>query len=104
MLSLVDFGPTISDRVDTEVDGRPAVEVTVGLAPGMDSLDGVLGCAEHGLDPGDCFGPQDELVLRMVVLDVAGTPVLIWERDQADQADSVDYGSFDEMVASIHFT
>jgi hypothetical protein len=39
----------------------------------------------------------------MVVLDVAGGPVMNWERDYADQAASLDYASFDDMVASLHF-
>jgi hypothetical protein len=103
VLSLAGSGATMTDRVDTEVDGHPAVEVTDGLSPGAESLDGALGCPEPGLDAGECFGPQDELVLRMVVLDVAGGPVMIWERDYADQAASLDYASFDDMVASLHF-
>ena len=104
VLSLADSGATMTDRVETKVDGRDAVEVTVGLPTGAPSLDGALGCPEAGLAAEDCFGPQDELVLRMVVVDVAGTPVLIWERDFADQAGSVDYASFDEMVASVRFS
>jgi hypothetical protein len=104
ILSLADAGATITDRVDTKVDSHAAVEVSVGLPSGADSLDGALGCPAPGLDAADCFGPQDELVLRLVVVDIDDIPVLIWERDYADQADDVDYSAFDEMVASIRFT
>jgi hypothetical protein len=104
VLSLADAGATITDRVNTEVDGHAAIEVTVGLPNGAGSLDGALGCPEPGLDAADCFGPQDELVLRMVVVGIGGMPILIWERDYAGQADRVDYAPFDEMVATIHFT
>jgi hypothetical protein len=104
ILSLAAAGATITDRVDTQVDGHAAVEVSVGLTTGAGSLDGALGCPEPGLDAADCFGPQDELVLRLVAVTVSGTPILIWERDYADRSDSVDYAAFDAMVASIRFT
>jgi hypothetical protein len=106
VLSLANAGAELTDVVDTEVDGRSAKELTVGLAPGAarGSLDGALGCQEGGLDAESCFGPQDDLLLRLVVIDVNGTPVLVWERDFSDAAGAIDYASFDQMVASLRFS
>jgi hypothetical protein len=105
-MSLADSGAEITEVADIAVDGRPATEVTVGLSPDAPpgSLDGALGCQEPGLDADTCFGPQADLLLRLVVIDVEGTPVLVWLRDFRDRADAIEYESFDAMIASMRFS
>jgi hypothetical protein len=106
LMSLADAGAALTDVTDIEVGGRSAKELTVGLSPDATpgSLDGALGCPEPGLDAESCFGPQDDLILRLVVIDVDGTPVLVWERDFSDAAGTIDYAPFDQMVASLRFS
>jgi hypothetical protein len=106
LMSLADSGAEITEVADIEVDGRPATEVTVGLSPDATpgSLDGALGCQEPGLAADTCFGPQSDLLLRLVVIDVDGTPVLVWLRDFRDRADAIEYESFDAMIASMRFS
>jgi hypothetical protein len=106
LMSLADSGAEISDAADIEVDGRPATVVTIGLLPDAPpgSLDGALGCQEAGLAAEDCFGPQSDLLLRLAVIDVDGTPVLVWVRDFREAADTIEYESFDAMIASLRFS
>ena len=106
LMSLAHAGAELTDVADIEVDGRSAKELTVGLSPGASpgSLDGALGCPEPGLDAESCFGPQDDLLLRLVLIDVDGIPVLVWERDFSDAPDAIDYTSFDQMIASLRFS
>jgi hypothetical protein len=103
LTSLADAGAEISDVADTDVDGRPATEMTIGLPTGMGpgTLDGAIGCPEADQAADTCFGPQDDLLLRLVTVDVDGTPVLIWERDGRDDADALSDGTFDAMIASL---
>jgi hypothetical protein len=106
LMSLADSGAEITDAADIDVDGRPATVITIGLSPDAapGSLDGALGCQEAGLAAEDCFGPQSDLLLRLVVIDVDGTPVLVWVRDFRDAADPIEYESFDAMLASLRFS
>jgi len=101
--SLSKSGARISHVSKRTVDRRPATVLTIAAPPG-NALDGALGCPEPGLTASDCFGPQDELVLRLAYVDVNGQPVLIWEKDPSDDSGSVDYAPFDAMLASIDFS
>jgi hypothetical protein len=100
--SLSKSGARLSDVSERTVDGRPARVLTLA-APAGNALDGALGCPEAGLTPAECFGPQDELVLRLAYIDVNGQPVLVWEKDPNDGSGAVDYAPFDAMLASIAF-
>jgi hypothetical protein len=90
------------DVVETTVDGLPATIVT-GTTDGG-HLDGSLGCQEQGLAAEDCFGLQPDLILRLAVIETDAGPLLVWVRDirGADDRD-LEYESFDEMLASLHF-
>jgi hypothetical protein len=101
--SLRTSGARISNVSNRTVDRRPAMVLTIAAPPG-NALDGALGCPEPGLSASDCFGPQDELVLRLAYIDVNGEPVLIWEKDPSKDSGSVDYAPFDAMFASVAFS
>jgi hypothetical protein len=45
---------------------------------------------------------QPDLILHMAVIDTDAGPLLVWQRDFVD-AGPIDYESFDEMLASLHF-
>ena len=77
--------------------------IALGAEAEPGSLDGAIGCPAAGQAPDTCFGPQDDLVLRLAVLDVDGTPVLVWERAARSAADTPDDGTFDAMLDSIRF-
>jgi hypothetical protein len=100
--SLRKSGARISHVSHRPVDGRPALVLTLGAPPG-NALDGALGCPEADMAASDCFGPQDELVLRLAYIEVNGQPVLIWEKDPSGSTGSIDYRPFDAMLASIAF-
>jgi hypothetical protein len=80
--------------------------MTIGLPPGTGpgSLDGAIGCPETDQAANTCFGPQDDLLLRLVTVDVDGTPVLIWERVGREDTDALSDGTFDAMIASLQLT
>lgn len=105
LTSLRDAGAEVDDIVRTEVDGLPATEMTIGLASGTQSaaLDGAIGCPALGQSADVCFGPQEDLLLRLVAVDVAENPVLIWERDPRSAAVGLTDGSFDAMIETIQF-
>jgi hypothetical protein len=68
------------------------------------SLDGALGCPAKGAEQGEgCFGLQPEFVLRMAVMDVAGTPLLAWARTDAQDPNTAFLAAFEEMLAKVDF-
>jgi hypothetical protein len=96
LLGLADHGVTFDDVVETTVDGRPATIVTV-TSP--EFFHGSIGCEPDG---GECWGVSDEAVARLAVIDAGDQTLLVWQRDPIDAA-PVDYASFEEMLASLHF-
>jgi hypothetical protein len=102
LLGQEEYGAVFEDVVETTVDGLPATIVT-GTTDGG-HLDGSLGCQEQGLAAEDCFGLQPDLILRLAVIETDAGPLLVWVRDirGADDRD-LEYESFDEMLASLHF-
>jgi hypothetical protein len=88
----------------TTVGGQPATIVTATTANG---LDGSLGCPALAMAAPDCFGLQQDLVLRIAVVNVAGKTLLVWLRhDRSVSADVMakDVTSFEQMLASIRFS
>ena len=68
------------------------------------SLDGALGCPVAGADAADgCFGLQPEYVLRLAVMNVAGEPLLIWARTDAESPDAAFLASFEVMLRTVDF-
>jgi hypothetical protein len=74
----------------------------VSTATTSTGLDGSIGCQEEGLFAADCFGVQPDLILHMAVIDTDAGPLLVWQRDPVG-AGPIDYASFEEMLASLHF-
>jgi hypothetical protein len=95
LLGLADHGVSFDDVVETTVDGRPATIVTE-TTPTF--FEGALGCEAEG----ECWGLSDETVARIAVIDAGDQTMLVWQRDPID-AEAVDYESFEEMLASLHF-
>jgi hypothetical protein len=98
---LTDHGAHFTDVKKDTLGGKPATIVT---ATTDSSLDGVLGCPAEGLAPGDCYGLQPDLSLRLAVVDVDGQPLLIWlRRPLADTSQDV-VTAFNQMLASVKFS
>jgi hypothetical protein len=97
LLGQADYGASLKDVVETTVDGRPATIVT---ATTPTFLDRSLGCESEGGD--ECWGLITDATLRIAVIDTGDQTMLVWQRDPLE-AEAVDYGSFDAMLASLHF-
>jgi hypothetical protein len=93
-------GVHFDNVVATKVGGKPAHVVTITTDT---SLDGALGCPADGLSPGDCFGPQPDLSLRMAVIDVNDQALLIWLRQTAASVSPDLLRAFDQMLNSVTF-
>ena len=91
-------GASFTDVQDGLVGGQPA---TILTATATESLDGSLGCQDEGLDAPDCYGQQEDLLLRMAVMTVGDKTLLIWERIPADasaEVRSADAQAFARML------
>ena len=97
---LTSHGVHLSDVVTTTVGGQPARVVTVTTDT---SLDGILGCPADGLAPGDCYGPQPDLSLRMAVVNVNDQPLLIWLRQAAAKVSPDAVAAFAQMLKTVTF-
>ena len=101
LLGQAEHGAEFADVVETNVDGHPATVLTATVP---DSLDGSLGCQADDLSAADCFGLQPDVIIRMAVIDVDGQTLLVWVRDiRGDDSQTIEYDSFDAMLASIRF-
>lgn len=96
--TLADHGVTLADRTTTTIAGHPATVVTITTDA---SVDGALGCASAGQSAEDCFGPQPDLALRFAVIDVDGTPLLVWLRTPAGSDSRAAIAEFDQLLQSI---
>lgn len=104
LLSLTDAGAHFADQKQITVGGRAATIVT---ATTDRSLNGTVGCPELGQKPGECFGLQPDLSVRMAVVPFEDKVLLTWLRidvsaDPQDTAAKV--ASFEGMLASLAFT
>lgn len=100
--SLADHGGLYSDETTMIIDGVSATVLTARSESGMD---GSLGCPSIGADRGEgCFGLQPELMLRIAVMEVGGTPLLVWARTDGAQPDTAFLAEFQEMLATIDFS
>jgi hypothetical protein len=98
LLSQSEFGASFDDVVETTIDGRPATIVSATTA---NEIGGSLGCEGH--PPGvECWGLVPQYPVRLAVIDTENGPLLVWDRG-AENAAPIDDGSFDEMLASLHF-
>ncbi len=70
-------GVHYTDQTSVMVDGEPG---TIFTATSDRNLDGSIGCPEEQMTPGDCFGFQPDLVLRMAVVDGTDHPMVAWMR------------------------
>jgi hypothetical protein len=98
-----EYSAQFADRSELEIDGHPATRMTVTTT---DPLDGSIGCPTQGMLADDCFGIQPEYTLTMVVIDVEGTPIVTWLRNEKgtraeDLKASVD--QFDALIAGMTF-
>jgi hypothetical protein len=99
-------GAVLTDRSDTTVGGQPATVLTISTEdPFEGSLDGVLGCPEEGLPAASCFGPGDEVILRLAIVDTGDGPLLIWLRNPAGAGvDMVAEAEvFADLLAGVRF-
>jgi hypothetical protein len=103
LLGQTAYGGHFAERVDTKVDGHPAVVVT---ATTDQALDGSMGCPDTGISPGDCFGLQPELVIRLAVITTDRGPLLIWLRNNVDKNPDMktEVARFDQFLAGVHFS
>jgi hypothetical protein len=98
---LGDLGGVYSDTTTTTIDG---VQATLFTAKSSRSLDGALGCPTVGAEQEEvCFGLQPEFALRLAVMDVKGTPLLVWARTDAQAPDAAFLGAFEVMLATVDF-
>ena len=98
---LVEHGAVITDVTTTTVGGKPATLLT---ATSTESLDGSIGCPEKGADRGEgCFGLQPDLLLRVAVVDVDGTPLIAWARTDAIAPNQAFVTAFEDMLATVTF-
>jgi hypothetical protein len=98
---LADHGALYGDMSTKTVD---SVQATLVTAKASLSLEGSLGCPTIGADRSqDCFGLQPDLALRIAVLDVNGTPLLIWARTDAQAPDAAFVAAFEDMLATVDF-
>jgi hypothetical protein len=98
---LADHGGVLSEMTTTTVD---AVQATLLTAKSSRSLDGALGCPTIGADQAEgCFGLQPEFALRLAIMDVEGTPLLVWARTDAEAPDAAFIGAFEGMLATVDF-
>jgi len=99
-----DSGAAFADVSTLTVDGRPATLLTGTTST---SLNGSLGCAIAGGDPGsalDCFGLQPEFSLRIAVIDVGdGTTLLAWARTDARAPNAQFHAMFKSLLGSVEF-
>jgi hypothetical protein len=80
------------------------VQATLFTAKSSSSLDGALGCPTVGAEQEEvCFGLQPEFALRLAVMDVKGTPLLVWARTDAQAPDAAFLGAFEVMLATVDF-
>jgi hypothetical protein len=100
VLDHAESGAEISEKVETEIDGRPATVVT---ATTNEPFDGSLGCPEAGVPADACFGLQPELALRIAVVEADAEPLLIWLRVPGDADLAAEADRFDEILAGIQF-
>ena len=101
MKGRADHGSAYSDMTTTTVDGLQATLLT---AKSSRSLDGSLGCPTIGAEQAEgCFGLQPEYALRIAVMDVNGTPLLVWARTDAQVPDNAFVGAFESMLATVDF-
>jgi hypothetical protein len=67
-------------------------------------LDGSIGCPSATADQGEgCFGLQPDIVARIAVIDVKGSPLVAWARTSAASPDHGLFGTFERMLISIRF-
>jgi hypothetical protein len=96
-------GGHLTDVTKITVGGEPSTELT---ATSDQSLDGSLGCQKKGMDPGDCFGLQPDLSLRMAVIPRGRHILLVWLRTDATMTEATRVSAvraFDAILASIKF-
>jgi hypothetical protein len=96
--TLTDSGVTLADRSTTTVAGQPATLVTITTDV---SVDGALGCPSAGTPAGECYGAQPDLALRFAVIDVDGTPLLVWLRTVEGSESSAAIAEFEDTLQSI---
>ena len=70
-------GGRFTDLAKTRVGGRPATILTASTSK---QLEGSLGCPKAGMEAGDCYGLQPDLVLRIAVVEVGDQTLLAWLR------------------------
>lgn len=98
---LADRGGVFGDVTMKTVDG---VQASLFTANSSRPLDGSLGCPTIGADRGEgCFGLQPDFALRIAVMDVNGTPLLVWARTDAQAPDAAFVAAFEEMLATVDF-
>jgi hypothetical protein len=97
-------GAAFGDVTALTVDGRPATLLTGTTST---SLNGSLGCAIKGGDPGsllDCFGLQPQFSLRIAVIDMGdNTTLLAWARTDAEVPNEPFLDRFERMLGTIEF-
>ncbi len=80
------------------------VSRTVDASHPKGFLDGALGCPKRDADRAEgCFGPQSELLLRLVVVEGGDTPLLAWARTRNDNPDEAFLAMFERMLATVRF-
>lgn len=103
--SLAGPGTTMSDRRETEVDGHPAVVLTV-VTSGSDSW--AIACDAVDLPIDQCWGYGGAGVepahLRLAVIDAGATPVVMWLESNASspEAARVD-AELDRVLTTVQF-
>jgi hypothetical protein len=102
------YSVTFSKISKTTVGGRPATLMTATsdtLKVTPNSMGGSLGCAMLTAKVGfeGCFGIVPDLILRLAVIDVDGTPLLAWARTFKDNPNEAFFSVFDRMLTTVRF-
>lgn len=88
----------VSDRVDTTVDGRPAVILTTrGTAS-----PGSIGCSNATDKPADCWVGGTDVLARTAIIDVDGRPLVVSVLQDASSPDTAGLlADFQQVLTTI---
>jgi hypothetical protein len=106
---LTDETAEINDVSDTTVGGKPAKLMSISRFEDANHpsgyLDGTLGCPVKGADREDgCFGPQNDLMLRLAIVYVDDQLLLLWARGPKSPVDTAWNKTFEQMLSTVQFT
>jgi hypothetical protein len=99
----------INEVSDTSVGGKPAKLMTISRFEDANRpsgyLDGTLGCPVKGADREDgCFGPQNDLALRLAIVYVDDQLLLLWARGSKSPVDTAWHKTFEQMLSTVQFS